>query len=266
MQPLEYAVTGLDLDQKTILDAAVGAGRATAFWAEKLSGDRASSRIIGVDIDLPKEWRRRIKERLGENMKYVELVEGDIFNLDFLANESIDIVSCADTIIFLNDKPLRFLQALQEFKRVLVPGGDLIITSEYSSEDMGPGEGQWHRWRLSKCIFELIGKTWSVEPEPREVKKALEILGFDITGERDFPAVKIKNYGETMDEWKNSMQEKVKEMAWSEEFRKTIAAEVNKVYEQVLDEGYLLGPAKYIIKARKKLAGRSGMLWETGLK
>jgi len=257
LQPLEYAGTGLELDQKIILDAAVGAGKATAFWAEKLSEIRASSRIIGVDIDLPREWRRRIGERLGENIKYVELVEGDIFNLDFLADESIDIVNCADTIIFLNDRPLRLLQAFQEFKRVLVSGGHLIITSEYSNKDLDPDEGQWRRWHLSKGIFELMGKTWSVEPEPGEVRKALEILGFEITGERDFPPVKIDNYLEIMDDWQNTMQEEIKNIPWEERLRKTIAAEVNKVYKRVAEDGYLLGPAKYVIKARKELAGGS---------
>lgn len=257
MEPFDYAIADLKLDKKTILDAAVGAGKATAFWAERLSRLGCSSRIIGVDKDLPPEWRGKIQDRLAENIKYVELVEGDIFNLDFLADESIDIVNCADTIIFLNDRPLRLLQAFQEFKRVLVSGGHLIITSEYSSKNLEHDEGQWRRWYLSKGIFELTGKTWSVEPEPREVKKALEVLGFEITGERDFPPVKINNYREIIDEWKNMMQEEIKEIPWSEEFRKTITAEVNKVYKRVAKDGYLLGPAKYVIKARKELAGGS---------
>ncbi len=251
MQDLEFAVEGLDLDKKTILDAAVGAGKATAFWAEKISQGGFSSRIIGVDIDLPSCWRKKIEERLGDHKNYVELIEGDIFHLDFLENESIDIINCADTIIFLNEKPLRLLQAFREFRRVLVPGGNLIITSEYSGKDMGVNEGQWRRWQLSKSIFELMGKTWSQEPEPQEIRGALEIMGFTITGERDFPAKRIENFREVMDEWKNDMTESVEKLPWDDKFRQTIREEVKKVYQGVLKEGYLLGPAKFIIKARK---------------
>lgn len=256
MDPLEYAVEGLELDNKIILDAAVGAGRATAFWADKLAKFKASSKIIGVDIDLPPEWEEKVIERLGSNKRFVELVEGDIFSLDFLEDSSVDIINCGDTIIFLNPQPIKLLKALGEFKRILKPGGDLIITSEYPSKDLDKKEGQWKRWQLSQSISQLSGKTFSVEPGLEEVKYALKILGFEITGEKEFPQKKIENYREVMEEWKETWLRETQKIPWGERFRKTLVAEIESVYSNIIDAGYLLGPGKFVIKARKGLAGR----------
>ena len=120
---IEFALDGLDLRDRTILDAATGAGEATAAWAAAVDAQGGSSRIISVDHELPDEWRRRILERLGEYRCYVELHEWNIFDLAPIGDGTIDIVNCHDTLVFLNLVPLRVLQALCEFRRLLKPGG-----------------------------------------------------------------------------------------------------------------------------------------------
>ena len=107
-----FVFKGLDVKNKTILDAAVGAGKSTYFWAKRLHEKGGNSKIISVDNDLPRIWRKKIEERLGNYMQYVELREGDIFNLNFINDNSIDIINCDDTIIFLNKKPMQLLHAL----------------------------------------------------------------------------------------------------------------------------------------------------------
>ena len=143
----DFVLEDLDLKNKLILDAAVGAGVATCFWAKRIYEQGGTSKIISIDNDLPGVWKEKIQIRLGEYGKYVELKEADIFDLSFLEDESVDIVNCDDTIVFLNPKPLRLLLALKEFERVLKPGGYLIISSEIPIEDLNDpeNEGQWRR-------------------------------------------------------------------------------------------------------------------------
>lgn len=178
----DFVLKDLNLKNKIILDAAVGAGESTYFWAERIHEQGGTSKIISIDNDLPEVWIKKIKKRLGDYKKYVELKEADIFNLNFLESESIDIINCDDTIVFLNSKPLKLLRALKEFERVLKNDGILIITSEIPIED--ENEGQWKRWNLAKAISDLKGEIWSSEPLPDEVKFALKLLGFKVYAER----------------------------------------------------------------------------------
>ncbi|HIH96739.1 MAG TPA: class I SAM-dependent methyltransferase, partial [Thermoplasmata archaeon] len=86
----DFVLEDLDLKNKFILDAAVGAGEATYFWAKRIYEQEGTSKIISIDNDLPGVWREKIKTRLGEYGKYVELKEADIFDLSFLEDESVD--------------------------------------------------------------------------------------------------------------------------------------------------------------------------------
>ncbi len=249
----DFILNGLDLKNKIILDAAVGAGVSTYFWAKAIHEQGGTSKIICVDNDLPEIWKERIKRRLGEYSRYIELKEADIFDLGFIEDESIDIVNCDDTIVFLNPKPLKLLSALKEFARILKPGGDLIITSEIPIEtlDNPENEGQWKRWNLAKAIYKLKGETWSTEPVPEELRVALELLGFNVCAEKIFPSRKNFNHKEVMDEWKNLILKDIKEIPWNDDLKSALIKEVNKVYEKVMNDRYLMNPAIYVLKSRK---------------
>lgn len=249
----DFMLEDLDLRNKIILDAGVGAGKATYFWAKRVHEQGGTSKIISIDDDFSNGWAEKIEKRLGEYNKYVHLKETNIFDLNFLDNESIDIINCDNTIVFLNPKPLKILSALKEFHRVLKPSGDLIITSEIPIENFenAASEGQWKRWNLAKAIYYLKGETWSSEPLPEEVKFALKLIGFKVYAEKTFPKKKNFKYQECMDEWKEIMLKDIKELPWDNHLRDTLTKSVNKTYNKVTQDGYLMHPALYILKSRK---------------
>ncbi len=245
----DFVLKDLNLKNKIILDAAVGAGESTYFWAKRIHEQGGTSKIISIDNDLPEVWREKIKTKLEDYKKYVELKEADIFNLNFLESESIDIINCDDTIVFLNSKPLKLLRALKEFERVLKQNGILIITSEIPIED--ENEGQWKRWNLAKAISDLKGKIWSSEPLPDEVKFALKLLGFKVYAEKIFPPRKNFKYRECMNEWKEVMLRDIKELHWNDDLKNSLIESVNEVYNNVTKDGYLMNPSSYVLKCKK---------------
>ncbi len=249
----KFVFENLDLKNKLILDAAVGAGESTYFWAKKIHQQGGTSQIISIDNDLSDEWNKKTREHLNEYNKYVQFKKADIFDLNFLENESVDIINCDDTIVFLNPKPLKLLSALKNFYRVLQASGELIITSEIPIErfDNPDNEGQWRRWNLAKAIYNLKGETWSSEPLPNEVKLALELIGFKVYAEKRFPEKKNFKYQECMNEWKEIMLRDVEEIPWNNYFKDDLRKEIDEIYYMVMERGYLMNPALYILKCKK---------------
>ena len=250
----EFALDGLNLHNKLILDAAIGAGYATKIWAEQIDEEGGTSKIIGVDsFDIPgeneEEWKKEIEERLGNLKKYVEIRKADIFNLDFLDDESVDIINCDDTLVFLNPKPLKVLQALNEFRRVLKKGGILVIVTELPMERRN--EGQWLRWNFAKGIYAMNAEVWSTEIDREELKYALKLMNFEILDERVFPEKKSVKDEVTMKEWLRIMINYANSLPYSENFRECIKNEAKAIYEKILNDGYLLISPYYVIKAIK---------------
>ena len=136
---------------------------------------------------------------------------------------------------------------------MLKPSGDLIIASEIPIENFEnpANEGQWKRWNLAKAIYCLKGETWSSEPLPEEVKFGLTLIGFKVYAEKTFPEKKNFKYQECMDEWKEIMLKDIKELPWDNHLRDTLTKSVNKTYNKVTQDGYLMHPALYILKSRK---------------
>ena len=249
----DYIVAGLDLRNKTILDAAVGAGGCIWYWAKRVHEQGGSSRIIAVDNDLPDEWRERILRRLGDYARHVELREADIFDLGFLDDASVDLVNCHDTLVFLNPTPLKLLDAFREFHRVLKASGQLIVTSEVpvAGPETPNGEGQWRRWNLAKALFALKGESWSCEPLAAEVSATLARVGFRVGEQRTFPARRDSEHvRESIDEWRGVMREAVDSLPW-DALKPSLTEEVERVRAKVLDDGYLLSPGRYVLKCRK---------------
>jgi len=251
---LSYALAGLDLRDRVILDAAIGLGRATRFWAEEIERQGGTSRIIGVDEDLAPRWREKIVARLGELSSYVELREADIFELGSLDDESIDVINCADTLVFLNPKPMRCLAAFREFRRVLRPGGELIVTSELpipyprTPEE----EGEWRRWNLSKAVFALRGKNWSTEVGLDETIDALDLAGFHVREHREFGRKRnVEHCEEMLEEWREIMEEEIGATPWGE-LKATLKAAVEEVSRRIRADGFALAPGKFVVQGRKR--------------
>ncbi|MFC1853540.1 class I SAM-dependent methyltransferase [candidate division CSSED10-310 bacterium] len=249
----EYILQELDLDDKLILDAALGIGEATYAWARKVHQQGGKARIISIDLELPVEWRNKIELKLGDYAHYVELREGDIFCLDFLTDNSIDIINCDHTIVFLNPKPLKLLQAVQEFQRVLKPDGLLFITSEIPIPDhQDPeNEGEWRRWNLARAVANLKGDTWSSEPLPAELTVALELFGFTISEQKIFPTEKNHQYTPCLTEWKQTMLHEIASIPWQDALKNALLESIHEVCHKVQQDGYLKTPSFYMLKCRK---------------
>jgi ubiquinone/menaquinone biosynthesis C-methylase UbiE len=99
---------------KRVLDAGCGTGYGAAMLA-----DGRPEALVGVDIS--DEALTDARQRLGDD---VELVRADVRELPF-DPESFDVVVCFEVIEHID----RQADALAELKRVLRPGGVLLISS-----------------------------------------------------------------------------------------------------------------------------------------
>ena len=123
----DYIFEDLDLRDRIVLDAATGVGHATRRWAHHMASAGRGGKLISVDIDQPTDLIERIEADLAGLDLCLQVVEADIFNLHMIDDGTVDIVSCDDTVVFLNPRPLKLLSAFEEFHRVLGSGGELII-------------------------------------------------------------------------------------------------------------------------------------------
>ena len=248
----DFLFRDLPLDGKVILDAAVGAGGNTRRWAERIHVLGSGARIVGVDLVLPKEAQSALFDRLGELSRYVSLRETDIRDLSFLEDDSIDIVTCDQTLIFLETTPLRSLKALSEFRRVLRPDGWLFLTSETPVEFSPETEGQWRRWNLSKAIRALQGETWASEPRLEETKEALRLLGFEIVDEMVIPPERDTRFVPCIDEWREVMSSLIEELSWGARLRDCLREQCDLTYEKIRRDGYLSTPPSFALRCLRQ--------------
>lgn len=249
-----FLTKDLNLNDCVILDAALGNGKSTRRWAEKIDEVGGTSRIVAVDKEITDENLKKINDNLGEFKKHVKIKEGNIFSLDFLENDSIDIINCHDTIIFLNNRPLKLLFALEEFKRVLKIGGKLIITSELPpNPNKDPeAEGEWKRWTLLKMVHEMAGENFATFPRQQELKKALEVFNFEVCDKKTFPARKnTENYRLVLKETKEIIEDKIPQVPWLE-LRKILRQTTEEVFEDIEKDEYLKALEKIVIKTTAK--------------
>jgi len=103
---------------ETVLDVGCGTGAATRYAAE-LAG--SSGRVIGIDVNAGMiEVAKSLPPVQGA---MIEWHEKSAYQLP-LAEQTVDIVLSAQTVQFLNDRPL----ALGEMHRVLKPGGRIALS------------------------------------------------------------------------------------------------------------------------------------------
>lgn len=143
-----YAVACLLAEGKRVLDIACGEG----YGANLLA--RTASKVTGVDLDATTIAHAKAKYQHGN----IEFIVGDCTEIP-CADRSVDLVASFETIEHLDDHE-RFMA---EIKRVLVPGGVLIISSpdkvEYRA--ISGGANRFHKAELSHGEFiRLMKKTF----------------------------------------------------------------------------------------------------------
>jgi SAM-dependent methyltransferase len=103
---------------KAVLDVGCGTGAATRFAAEKVA---KSGRVAGVDVNAG--MVDVAKSHPPVQGSTIEWFENSAYQLPFAEGE-FDIVLCAQTLQFLEDRP----RALAEMYRVLKPGGRVAVS------------------------------------------------------------------------------------------------------------------------------------------
>lgn len=115
-----FAVRKADLrSTDRVLDVACGTGDLTEAFARGGAGE-----VVGLDFtaEMLEVARNKAPKRLGERSRAVSYVQGDAQTLPF-ADASFDVVSIAFGIRNVQHPA----QALREFRRVLRPGGRLVV-------------------------------------------------------------------------------------------------------------------------------------------
>jgi len=119
-QGRQAAVQVADRIGGRILEVGVGTGLSLPSYAR-------SSRIVGIDISEPMLEKARARARQLSNVEAI--LVGDAEKLDF-ETESFDVV-VAQYVVTAIPNPER---ALNEFIRVVRPGGEIILTTRIGAE------------------------------------------------------------------------------------------------------------------------------------
>jgi phosphatidylethanolamine/phosphatidyl-N-methylethanolamine N-methyltransferase len=118
----EAAVVAAERIGGRILEVGVGTGLSLPSY-------KRGNRVVGIDISEPmlEKARERVKR---QNLSQVEaILVGDAENLDF-ADESFDVL-VAQYVVTAIPNPEK---ALDEFIRVVRPGGEIILTTRIGAE------------------------------------------------------------------------------------------------------------------------------------
>jgi ubiquinone/menaquinone biosynthesis C-methylase UbiE len=115
---LRHALRVIPLHEtRSLLDVACGTG----LLAEMLRSVRPNLHITGVDVS--PDMLARAKQRIPPTTESdVEWKQGFAENLP-VKSEAFDVVTCTNAFHLIQDAPT----ALREFRRVLKPGGELVL-------------------------------------------------------------------------------------------------------------------------------------------
>jgi SAM-dependent methyltransferase len=138
---LERVLTDLRLPARArILDAGCGSGRNMVEFARH-------GTVTGIELSAP-------SVALGRGRGAGEVVEGSVLDMPFEA-DAFDLAASLDVIEHLQDD----LQALRELRRVVAPGGSLLVTvPAYQWLWSGHDEINHHFRRYTRRSLQRIGE------------------------------------------------------------------------------------------------------------
>jgi SAM-dependent methyltransferase len=112
------------------------------------------ARLIGIDVDEPALAAARHRAGQAQMTSRASFRTGS-FSDTGLPDACVQAVMSIDALLFAPSKPA----AAAEFARILVPGGQLVLTSwDYHSQPAGrPAQVADHRSLLDQAGFDVIG-------------------------------------------------------------------------------------------------------------
>jgi SAM-dependent methyltransferase len=142
-RPACLALLG-DVAGRTVLDVACGPG----FYAEELVAGGA--RVIGLDQS------PRMVELSARRVPSGEFRVHDLADpLDWLPDDSVDLILFALALEYVDDR----VAALRELRRVLRPGGALVLSRQHPTSDWVRKGGSYFDVRV---VEEVWSKGWHV--------------------------------------------------------------------------------------------------------
>lgn len=244
----EYFFDGIDFEDKLILDAGTGPGQTIKRLVNKVMEAGKSSRIISVDIR--QEALDNVRNELGDKAEIVQFVKADLADMPEIESYSIDIIACTDVLCMVEMCPLRSVRVLSEFRRVLKPGGELIIGEQVPTpKERVPKEQVWtRRWQLVKAMKHLQEQRHLEEIVPEDLEFVLAISGFDSIRWAIFEG---KDFGDDV-EWGLRRTLRTAEKLKDEPLRKAFVKQIDELRDIFARHGGVFLPY-YIMHAQKKL-------------
>ncbi|QDU59335.1 Demethylrebeccamycin-D-glucose O-methyltransferase [Planctomycetes bacterium Pan216] len=181
----DEALTGLSLEGKSVLDAGTGEGHFTRYLAESAPGRLVS--VTCLEEEVPPA-----RARVAELADRVEFTLADVTAMTQIPDASFDVVG-ADYLIaaVAAYSPYREIDCLKELKRVLRPGGRLVVTGwEVSPLRRSRAEAHFRElFRLREAINLLAGIEPFREHPRRWVEDRLVDLGMPPERHHEVPDV-----------------------------------------------------------------------------
>jgi len=130
-------------------------GSGSGGWVLPLAKKLEEGKIYAIDILEEPLSALRSKVKL-EKLSNIEIVRADIEKGTPLISNSVDLVLMTDLLFECEDKKI----ILEEGKRVLKPGGKILIVDWKTSAPLGPKEG-----RVSSRDIKKIAKSLGLKLE-----------------------------------------------------------------------------------------------------
>lgn len=145
-----------------VLEVGIGTGRSLPFYPDDVT-------VTG--IELSPEMLARARQRAGETGRAVDLREGDAQRLPF-PDASFDTVLCALVLCSIPDPAA----AIAEMRRVLVPGGRLLLLDHVAST--------WPplvavQWLVEQVSGRLVGEYFTRRQLPLVTAAGFEVVESD---------------------------------------------------------------------------------------
>ena len=244
---VEYSFDGIAFVDKLILDAGTGAGQTTERLVDKVIEAGKSSRIISIDYR--QEALDEVRNMLGDKAELMQFLKADLTDMPQIESSSIDIIACTDVLCMVEMCPLRSIKVFSEFRRVLKPGGLLIIGEQVPVPKAKASKEQvWaKRWQIHKAMSHLLEQRHLEEILPEDLEFCLESLGFDSIRWAIFQG---KDFGDSVDWGLNRPLSTAKKLE-DELLQRAFIKQIEQLRETFAQYGGAFLPY-YIIHARKK--------------